>query len=198
MNRRAFTLVELLIVMVILSVTLTVLYSCFQTGLSAYRRTESVLAEGREGDLFIKGLDLELKNALPYLKRPFVGKPNAVSFPAQVARYTPKGVERELCLVEYRFEGHVLTRTEQKLRKDKLQEEEQLKETVLDHLNDCRFAFLFAAADQKPEWHERWPNQPYAGLPRGVRVTLAGDGFGGEEKSYDILVPHGVLLETAP
>lgn len=197
MKRSGFTLIELLIVMIILSVTLTVLYSCFQTGLTAYRRTESALVEDREGDVFIKELARELKNALPYLKRPFVGKPNAISFPAQVAHYTPKGAERELCLVEYRFEGRTLVRTEQKLRKDKLRESEKLKETMFDRLKDCRFSFLFALSDEQLEWRDDWPNQPYTGLPRGVRIILTGGLFGKEGKSYDILIPHGVLLEPA-
>lgn len=195
-SQNGFTLVEVLIVTSILSVTMVVLYSSFQIGMAAYKQTEKNLNENREGEIFLMQFSEELAQSFPYLKNSFQGKANSVSFPAKLARYGPKGALKELYLVTYRAEGGTLVRSEEKLRKDKLREETAVTETIFERLTDLRFEYLVLDGDEKLKWREEWLNQPYVGLPRALRLTVAGASFGEESKTYEILIPHGVLLQA--
>ena len=193
-----YTLIEVLIATAILSIVLVILYSSFQVGLAGYRRAEANLTEERDLDVFFYQLTRELKAAFPYSKDPFQGTREMIAFPTASVRYTPKGAIEELTHVEYRVKGRSLIRTERKLRKGKLREEQTRTETIFERVGECRFEFLYFGSNKKLEWREEWANKPYTGLPRGVRVALSGSGFGDGAKSHEILIPHGVLLQTSP
>ena len=194
-GKGGFTLIEVLTATVVLTIALTVLYSSFQIGLTAYRRTEVNLTDEREGEVFLFQLTRELRASVPYLKSPFQGGKNFLSFPTSLEHYTPKGITKELWLVEYQLKDGRLIRTERKLKKEKLRQEAPAKETVFERLSTCRFEFLYLASSRQLEWRAEWPNDPYIGLPRGVRLTLSGGVFGRNERVYPILIPHGILLE---
>ena len=201
MTRKGFTLVELLVVTVILSIALVVLYSGFRSGLAAYTRTEENLADRRDGEIFLLQFEQELKSAVPYAQakeqgnNEFVGKKDSILFPARLRHYTAKGVEENIYVVRYDFKSDSLIRTERKLKSKSLKEKEELKETLFEKLKTCRFEYLYLDSSEKFEWTNEWLNNPYVGLPRAVRLTLAGDAFGREERTFEILIPHGVLLK---
>ena len=189
-----FTLIEVLVAMVIISVTLTVLYTSFQSGLAAFRRTEETLSDRREGDVFRFQLERELKNMIPYLNEPFVGGGNSIVFPARLTRYSPNGIEEEMVVIEYEYVGRSLIRKERKMKR-KLSESKETRETLFEKVDTCRFEFLYADEVEGIHWASEWVNEPYVGLPRGVRVTLSGEAFGESAVVYDFLIPHGVLLQ---
>ena len=166
--RSGFTLIEVLIATVILSVTLVVLYSGFQIGMLAYKQTEENLSGSREGEIFLFQFSQELTQSFPYFKSSFQGKKDSVSFPTELKHYNPKGVLEELYVVEYHLEGKTLVRSEKKLRNDKLRKEAVAKETIFEDLSSCQFEYLTLDDDQKFRWNEKWLNQPYVGLPRAL------------------------------
>ena len=200
-SEKGFALIELLVATSILTILLSSLYMAFQTGLAAYGRTEENLALRNEGEVFLLQLERELRNALPYfrpgLQNHFVGKKDFLSFSTQLRRYTAKGIKEELYLVRYEVKEGSLIRTQRRLRESFPKPEEE-KETLLNQLETCRFDFLYVDRSNALQWKAEWLNQPYIGLPRGVRVTLSGDVFGKEKQTFEILIPHGVLLRQSP
>lgn len=195
-RQRGFTLVEVLVVTSILSVTLVVLYSGFQIGMAAYKQTEENLNKSREGDIFVFQLSQELAQSFPYLKSSFRGKEDSIAFPTELRRASEKDFLPALYAVEYRAERGTLVRSERKLRKDKLREEPPVQETIFEGLSVCRFEYLMLEGNRELKWQKNWLNQPYVGLPRAVRLTIGGDPYGGETKTYEILIPHGILLQA--
>lgn len=194
-SQRGFTLIEVLIASVILSVIMAGLYTSFQTGLAAFRRSEDYLSLGRDRDVFYLQLDEELRNAVPVSLYPFRGASDRLSFPARLSRLTPKGREDGLYLIEYRFRDGQLTRTEKKLKKEGLRDSDPPAETLFEGLRECRFSFLSLSEEGAANWGGEWKNQPYTGLPRGVQVRLGGGPFGGEAAPHKTLIPQGVLAK---
>lgn len=190
--QKGFTLVEILIASVILGVILVSLFTAFQAGLTAYRRTEEGLLENRGASIFFFQLDQELRNAVPYSKHPFEGTSEKISFPAWLKSYTPEGTEKGIYLIEYRWKHGQVIRTQRKLT-NKLKEKSAVTETVLDALLDCRFEFLKLSGEETLVWDKNWENNPYVGLPRGVRVEIFGQSLGPKPARQQILIPHGVL-----
>ncbi len=191
-------MVELLVVLAIVSTLMVVLHTSFGTGILAYKRMEENLVTGREADIFLIQFGQELRRSFAYFHKDaehhFTGGENKLRFPAKLTRYTEKGAEDDLYLVEYEFKGRTLFRTEQKLKRKFKDRRKEQRETVFSNLNICRFEFLAVGESDELIWEREWTNEPYIGIPRGIRLTVRGDVFGREEQTFDILIPHGVLL----
>ena len=55
---------------------------------------------------------------------------------------------------------------------------------------------MFIDDEDQILWEDEWTNDPYIGLPRAVRLTVDGGVFGEDEQTLELLIPHGVLLQT--
>jgi hypothetical protein len=181
---------------------LVILYASFRLGINAYGRLEEKLVDQREGEIFLIQLEQELRSAIPYTQskdqneNQFVGKKNSIQFPVRLIRYTEKGVEEGIFLVKYEKKGGSLIRVEKKLRKRSLKDKnKELKETLFQKLKTFQLEYLFANRSDELIWDKEWLNNPYVGLPRGVRLTIAGDVFGKKERVVEILIPQGVLIK---
>lgn len=198
-SRSGFTLIELIVVMSILSMIMSVLYSSFLTGLAAYRRTEEIISQKNEGDVFLVQLERELRNAVPYFhpnfKVYFTGKASSISFPTALFHYTPDGTEEDLYIVEYEFLAGSLVRKERRVKEKSIGREEK-RETLFEKLETFRFEYLVLDQSDKIHWAKDWLNEPYLGIPRAVRFTVSGDIFGKEMKVVEILIPQGLLLKS--
>ncbi len=196
-GKSGFTMIELLISTVLIGVLLSSLYLSFQSALLGYRKTEEHLMNHREGEIFLGQLEHELRNSIPFYQlkneRHFIGKIDSLAFPSVVRRYTTSGYDEDLYYIHYRLEGRTLTRTELKMR-PKFKGRKTEKESLFENLDECRFEYLYLDKNDKLSWQKEWKNEPYYGLPRGVRITVSGSGFN-EKQVYEILIPHGTLLK---
>ncbi len=191
-NQKGFTLIELLVAVALIAVVMTGLFAAFQSGLAAFARSENYLTRDREQEVFFLQLNQELRNAVPFSAHPFQGNPNSIRFPAKLTRYTAKGSEEGLFLVEYEIKNGVLTRKESRLKKESLKEQTGAPEVLFESVN-VRFDFLQAPGGGSPAWGGEWMNKPYTGLPRGVRVELQGKVSGAAKSVHQILIPHGFI-----
>lgn len=191
---KAFTLVEMLVVTSILAIILGGLYTSFQTGLRAYSRAEENLLQKDEGDIFLDQLAWELRHAVPYRAQPFVGEKDSIAFPAYLRRYTAKGFEENLFFVEYKFKGGSFIRQEKRLE-ERFRKGKDAKETLFEKLEAAEFDYLYMNPNDELEWNKKWTNEPYVGLPRGVRIKLSGDTFGEPGRVVEVLLPQGALLK---
>jgi len=191
-----FTLIEVLVATVIVSIMMGSLYLSFQTGLIAFKRTEDHLMDQREVDIFVMQLSEELRNSMPYQPEPLIGTPLELSFPTRLRRYTSKGFEEEVSLIQYEWKSGQLIRTEQKLVKKSLKERSKTREVLFQNLSDFRFEYLYVTRDDEIKWEDAWKNRPYVGLPRAVRVKLARRGVDKEALVHQILMPQGKLMLT--
>lgn len=198
-KKNGFTFVEMLVVLAIVSVLFTVLYGAFQTGLMAYTKTEQKLSDSREGDVFIMQIQQELRNAVPYYQRNtkiyFSGTDKSISFPTFLQHYSKAGREDDFFMVSYEVKGRTLVRKEKKMKSSFKDKKTDSDEVVFKKLKTCKFEYMFVNKNHEILWENEWKNEPYMGLPRGVRLTLAGDVFGKTEKNVDILIPQGILFQ---
>ena len=124
-----------------------------------------------------------------------MGKKNSLRFPVLLQHYGTKGVEENVYLVGYEIKGRSLIRTERRLKPKSFRDKKETNEVLFKKLKDCQFEYLYLDRSEKLVWDNDWLNNPYVGLPRGVRITLAGNIFGKENKVFEILIPHGVLIK---
>lgn len=190
-NQKGFTLIEVLVTVALLSVIMTGLFAAFQSGLAAFARSEDYLARERDQEVFFMQLNRELRNAIPYSPHPFVGKGDSLRFPARLNRYTAKGAEEGIYLIEYQFKSGVLIRKESRLKKESLKEPVGTPEVLFESITG-HFDFL-EAQEGNARWNPEWINKPYTGLPRGVRVELRGRSADSETHTQLVLIPQGFI-----
>lgn len=65
-NRRGFSLLELLVAMVILSLVVALLYSTWWMGIRATKRTHEIAQKYMEARVFLNFLEKELRSAVPF------------------------------------------------------------------------------------------------------------------------------------
>ena len=82
--RKAFTLIELLIAVSILSVCAGVVFSTFSVGLNTWRRISGYNLKEREVILFLKKIEQELRNSFAFANIKFEGEQQRITFPSLV------------------------------------------------------------------------------------------------------------------
>jgi len=226
MNRaKAFTLIELLVSVAIFSVIAVVLYSCFRSGVTSYRRIETEAEfQQRKRHLFLK-MTKDFKNMAYISNIPFEGYTDRASFVTTITENDNADVNigRVSYYLKDTSEGPVLIREIESL-KDALSSlsiieedigEESLKSAtkeepvVLCGVTDLKFTYLYSGADKATEnsdeegaiteyeWLDLWEKE--FGLPLGIKVELLVSGFksGSQEKFYrQVSIPVSSLSDT--
>lgn len=192
-NRRGFTLIELLVSAALLVTVLTGLYMSFQTGLAAFRRTESHLARDRARELFLSQLEHELHNSIFFSPEPFRGTAERMLFPARLTRYHSGQPAEGVFLIEYRCQNGALLRQETPLKKLHLSQGKSEPEILYEGLSECRFDYYKKGESGMPAWFAAWNQDEDPGLPRGVRIRVKGGVLGETDTARQIIIPHGML-----
>lgn len=108
MNRRGFTLIEVLLALFITAILITILSVVFNTGLRSYRQGKDILEIARKGQLILGQMTRELVGAIvqkDYI--PFKGTRDSVYFMAPISDNSGK---IDLCEIGYLRDGDELKR----------------------------------------------------------------------------------------
>ncbi len=167
-NNSGFSLVELLVVMVMLSVISLAIYSTFNNGFKIWQKVNQPL-EQQDLGIFFDKLAQDLSNCLHSANIPFSGSLNTLTIPTLV--FSPRLKIKSLGSVDYFYDpqaGFVYRQT-----KDFSQLYNRQQESPVLLLKEIRFFrfeyYYFDAEKQTYLWQEEWLS---TGLPLAVRVVL--------------------------
>ena len=169
--RGAFTLIEMLIVTVILSVVSLAIYSTFSSGIRIWKRVSASPAYEDQA-IFFDRLGHDLRNAVALQAIPLMGSDEQLEFP--VIADSPRMKVRTVARTSYVYEpGSGAIKRWQDDYSAIFTGRQDLTRTVLSGVADVKISYYFFNKDEKEfAWADRWTQ---ADFPLAVRVELEFD-----------------------
>lgn len=188
---QGFILIELLVVVVILAIIATAIFSTLAAGLKIWKRV-SATAYLNEMLFSWEELQKNLNNQIPFQGVGFKGTEKEVAFPVLLSfQEEEKEGLGEVGIVRYYFEGEkcrCLCR-EKKSYGEYLENVERPCTPVITGVEDISFEYFGSGEGVKAlsSWQTQWP---YPANPVALRLKI---GFGKEnEKEFTTLIPLGM------
>lgn len=162
--KRAFTFIELFVVIAIFALLSLAVYATFASGMRMYKRINEITLQQRKVLLGLERFSQETRQVLDFIEIGFTGKSQEISFPVLV--------NDEINKVTYILEEDVLIRKQENFR-NILEEKEQVKsKALIPDIGDLKFKFAYKEADkEKFSWKDTW-NQEEDGMPTIIKLEL--------------------------
>ncbi len=163
-NKKAFTLVELLISISIFAVIMISLYSAFSTGVLSLGRIEESATASQTGYMILSRIERDVRNSFAYSpdEAKFIGNKNSLSFLT---------LSPEFSYVSYSLNGNKLLRL---IRKNKaaLENNSEIKPRILaQNVKQLEFTYLSSDPDTKElKESDAWSDN--TALPAAIKVNL--------------------------
>ena len=163
MNKRAFTFVELFLVVILFSLLSLAIYTTFVSGIKMWQRIQDTSLLERKVLLGLERFSTEARQTLDFSKIGFTGKSNEVSFPFLS--------DEEISRITYFLEQKTLLRKQESF-KDILEGKEQAKaKSFIPQVEDLKFIFAYQKeGDLEYSWKDNWDQKD--GSPLMVKVEL--------------------------
>jgi len=187
-----FTFIELIVSISILAIIAASIYSAFNIGLQAYKRSSADEGTQKIRTKLAK-IDKELKNSFFFSEIPFSGTSSEIVFPSVVFK---EDVEK-IYIVTYYIEKDKNKDFFRLIRKAKIYTDnpQDEKEEITDVFSAISIKFKYAYKSSGPskgyEWQEAW-GEDQKTLPSGVRIFFQIDD-GGEIYNKTIFLMQGAL-----
>jgi len=192
-----FSLIELLLAFVLITVVSTSLYLSLRSGLVLYKRSEEGLKTTNEVILFLDTLSYELRNAFYYSALPFEGTEESIYFPTVITAYQDGTPQTGIYTIRYMFKSKKLVREEDRLG---TQKDKQHKRTVMyPALQKLTFQYGFYDSKAKElSWKTAWPGETLGAVPHAIALTMVvrytdseGNTIRDKRLEKKIWIPHG-------
>lgn len=196
MKRSAFTLIELVVATVILTVMVVSISGAFNIGIKAWRR-------GSEGQDFQKvriallKLQKELKSSFFFSKAPFRGASSEIIFPLSV----PEGDTERIYIITYTMDENkdtglkTLVREKRPFTENPQDEKEPVKEPVFSVRSiEFKYAYELRDGSNRFEWQDSWLAESQKNIPSAVKISFQLDNSD-EIYNKTIFIPQGALGE---
>ncbi|MDD4955333.1 MAG: type II secretion system protein GspJ [Candidatus Omnitrophica bacterium] len=178
MNRKSFTLIELLITASIIAVIILSVYSAFNTGILAYKKIDSAFSGYQEARVVFNRLESDLRNSFVYSKQSslFKAGPQELDF-LNVSRIYDNDKEySNLCRIKYELSGTTLKRTAYSGLSALSRDDSIKPQDFSSSIKSVDFEYAYIGNGEKKEilWQNSWPkieNQAKQ-LPLAVKVNL--------------------------
>jgi len=206
-DKKAFTLIELLIAVSIFAVVAVALYSTFYAGVSIWRRSSEGGDIHQQIKYALDDVTRELRNAV-YITSDeesiyvFSARYDEISFVSSEGSYTEGDAMplRELVKIKYEFddkEGQLIRMRAGKPLGFDIEKAE--KEVVLGGIEGFKLNYCHSSGEKfEPYlWEEEWEDGE-SRIPRGVRLIMtvrAGESREPIELTKTIFIPTGILGE---
>ena len=187
-EEQGFTLIELLTALVLLSLAAAGLGTGFIQCLRAQKKIEQNHKIYDPLRVFYYRFEKDLRNAVVLNEYPFKGSVHAITFPEAE---DIQG-QRRLFLIEYQLEDGRIRRSRQSLDSALVKEKAQEKTLILG-ATQAEFVFSFLDEEKKSCFRNFWPENPYFGIPRAVRLDFEWTGANGasEKMTKSVSIPQG-------
>ena len=177
-NKAAFTLIEILVVTVILSIISLAIFSTFSNGLKIYNR---ITKQSGQEDLviFCDRLSLDLRNSFNFTGMEFGGREDRFEFATLVnsLKLNKKTVGK--AGYEYRAQEKTLSRTQSDFS-DVYKGSGSKASAPLKDIKSAKFLYYsYDTQTKEYSWLPEWTKE---GLPLAVRLELEFDGQNEQEK----------------
>ena len=197
-NRKSFTLIELIIAITIFSIIAVSIFSVFRIGVKLWYRTTPLIQANQSGRFFFDTISSDLKNSVYYNKSGinFEGESQKISFMTLV-NVSGQGVlsHTELARVIYYFDrtAKVVKRAVATM-KEGLSEDYAKAADILNNIDSKDFGFEYcyklgsSPTEYDYEWKGAWEDEDRdkGKIPRGIRIKVG-------EYSKTIFIPTGTL-----
>ncbi len=169
---RAFTLIELLIVSVLMSVVSLALYATFNSGIKIWQRISQTVID-EDASIFLSKFRRDLSNGVRFAGIDFSGDSQQIRLPALI--YSPQLALRTVGEVIYAYKDGEISRKERDFSHIYGQQE-GFYESVLKDLEYCKFTYYSYDREAKEYF---WEEEPAEGsLPLAVKIELEYKGAG--------------------
>jgi prepilin-type N-terminal cleavage/methylation domain-containing protein len=167
-NRRAFTMIELMVVTVILAVISFAIYSLLSNGLKIWKRVNQPIFE-EDIDIFLEKYTHDLRNCAKFSGIKFIGAPDRLEFATIVKSTTLQLNTIGQILYVYNQQEQQLDR----IQRDYSQiysNEQGLSQSILGHLKSLKFYYYIQEKNSKERvWVQE---SPVDSIPLAVRMEL--------------------------
>lgn len=195
-NKKALTLIELLVALSIFSIVMLSVYSTFHTGILAYRKIDSISSLYQKARITLERIAQDLENSFPYSSQDseFIGGAQGLSFFCLASHYSNLGSQPRVYKVEYRLNDGQLERLLYSL----YDENEIVYKSSLSKIQGLQFSYSFAKDDEPfYAWQDSW--QEKDNIPQGVKIDLSITDPRTKQTikfSKIIFIPQGALVES--
>jgi prepilin-type N-terminal cleavage/methylation domain-containing protein len=175
-NNEGFTLIEILVVTVILSVVSLAIFTTFSNGIKIWKRINTEIT-GEDLFIFCDRFGFDLRNSFKFTGIKFLGKEDSLEFPTKVnsPRLNAKTVGR--VSYEYNPDARILIRRQTDFSGVYSAEEVPPKQSLKD-IKNAKFLYYFYDKEKKEYvWLEEWSRDE---LPLAVKMELE---FAGQDKN---------------
>lgn len=170
--RRAFTLMELLVVLAILALVTTVVGACLATGIKVWSQVQDFNIMHSQAVLGLERFEKDFSNGFPGMAGPFSGGPTDVTFPVAAgfpaAADGTNGLRTRLGTLTYMFDATsgTLYRRAEPFPASVRPEESARAERVASDLLSFGLEYRAAAGD----WTTTWTS--VSNFPAALRLTM--------------------------
>jgi general secretion pathway protein J len=187
-----FTLIEMMIGLVLLSIMLTVLFSSLRLGATSWDTAERKLARVAEREAALRIIERQLQLSMPILHAPdgelaklaFLGEADRLTWVSPLPAHRGGGVQRMTLAEGQSARGSGLVLSYRLFHPDSLSEpDEQAQESVLllEGVTGLRVTYLGEGPEDpdSPEWYEQWDDAER--LPQLIRLEIETAARGDED-----------------
>jgi prepilin-type N-terminal cleavage/methylation domain-containing protein len=179
MDRKAFTLIELLIAATIFSIVVLSLYSAFSTGLLSYQKIDAAFGVDQAARILFNRMEQDLKNSVTYTDEDykFIADSRSISFFTVINTYDRQGnTQPVFSRIKYELSTDTLKRTSfMGLEALKREGQAQGKESNFS-VRDITFRYIATGnAEQPLVTQDVWPKDDAQKkiFPLAVRIKLS-------------------------
>lgn len=168
-KNRGFTLIEMLIVSLIMSVISLGLYVTLNSGIKVWQRINNQQLAAEDVNIFFDKFASDLRNSLPFTDINFIGTENGLSFPSIIKSQRLK--VRTIGQVLYAYDSRTgLLNRQQKDYSQIYNLEEVTPSATLKNIKSLLFQYYVYDKERKEYF---WHNEPLPEqIPQAVRIEF--------------------------
>jgi prepilin-type N-terminal cleavage/methylation domain-containing protein len=188
-RRSAFSLIELIVVLLIMGSVGSVIVACFMGGVRAYERARDFGRGETDAYLAFEMMERDLKNAVAVPGVPFMGEASFMQFATKELRRIPTGgMGMDVAMIRYwQGQGDGVVR-EASVLGESAQTESGGGESVFVGAVAMRLSFSAGGGDGAlSPWDEAWQSE--SNLPQQVRIQFSGGSLGATRLERTIALP---------
>ncbi len=171
--QKGFVLIEFLVAVILFALAGSMLSLSFIQGLKTNQRIHEGFKSYDPLRLTFISLERDLRNSVPLVDHPFVGKKDELKFPSLLPEESKEGKKTaSLYLIHYSVKEKALLRSQVKLS-SRLTDEKAKEKILIKEFNSLEFHYPYQDEESNEVSQSFWLDEPYFGIPRSIKLKIA-------------------------